>query len=150
MPQFDKVLRHDLGGAEVVYIHGVDAELVHDIADGDDRGVPVDLARLFHLQRVHHVDDARHAALFQLAQQRQLRLRIPIGVVDRGQISACERGALDAHDDRCVVGVVHRGAQDRDLLLLMPRGGGDVPQRLRRGEHARDRLRRKAVEILSV
>ena len=150
MAEADEVLGHELRRAEVIDVHGVDAEVNDPVADGDDGHAAAQLAHLGRLDRRHGEDDAGHARIVERVEQVALRAGIPIGVVDRGVIPGGVRCRVDAGDHLGVVGVGDRWREDGDLFAGAAGRRRAVADALRLSEDAGHALRGKALERLAV
>ena len=146
----DEVLGHELRRAEIVDVHGVDAEVNDPVADGDDGHAVAQFAHLGRLRRRHGEDDAGHAREVQRVEQVALRAGIPIGVVDRGLVAGGAGRRVDAGDHHRVIGIRDRRGKDRDLFAGAAGRRRAVADALRLGEDAGHALRGKALERLAV
>ena len=146
----DEVLGHELRRAEIVDVHGVDAEVNDPVADGDDGHTVAQFAHLGRLRRRHGEDDAGHAREVQRVEQVALRAGIPIGVVDRGLVAGSAGRRVDAGDHHRVIGIRDRRGKDRDLFAGAAGRRRAVADALRLGEDAGHALRGKALERLAV
>ena len=146
----DEVLGHELRCAEVIDVHGVDAEVNDPVADGDDGHAAAQLAHLGRLRRRHGEDDAGHAREVERVEQMALCAGVPIGVVDRGLVAGRAGRSVDAGDHHRVIGIRDRRGKDRDLSAGAAGRRCAVADALRLGEHARHALRGKALERLAI